>query len=201
MKKTLKILGILLLLATINLQAKVLFDLHDQYFKNTLLDRKNHFTPKGRYDLPNVTVSTNTYYEDGAYNPLEDTPGYFSVNLKNPPKEWSVVVSVYHYFLPTIIRVTSVTGKSNTVTLSGVSSDRDKLQINNEDYKVRLSGRISQITFEYKNNILTIFLNGKAALKEKQPNEKLKKIEVLLQGDSVSSSRRAKLTSLQVFGE
>lgn len=193
MKKLLLVLS--LLLGVCNLQAKSLFDLHEQYFKNTILNKDGKFTAEGRYELPNVFVSTNTYFKDGVYHPTENSPGYFSIDIKNSPTHWKVITSVYHHNYPTILRVTSKNGKSNIVTLSGDG----KLQINSEEYKSTIGSRNTQMTFEYSNQTLTVYFNGQAAFKEEQKeSEGLKKVEILLKGYS-ADSYRAKLASLQIF--
>jgi hypothetical protein len=195
MKKTIFVINLIILLFGVNIQAKVLFDLHEQYFKNTLLDKKGNYTPKGRYNLPNVFVSTNTYFKNGSYYGHRDSPAYFSIDLKTPPKEWSVTLTIYHYYTPNIIRISSSNGKSDIVALK----EKKNLSINDEKYETYISGRTSQIAFKYTNQTITIYFNGEPAFKEKQKDfNNLKKIEILI-GSADLETYRGKLSSLQIF--
>jgi len=195
MRKFLLVLSLVALLFGTNIQAKVLFDLHEQYFNNTIVDKKGNYTAKGRYDLSNVFISTNTYFKNGSYYGHRDSPAHFSVDLKTPPAEWSVTISIWHRYKPNIIRISSSSGKSNIVTLDG----KKTLSINDEKYEARIDEKTSQITFKYANQTMTIYFNGEAAFKEKQNDfNNLKKIEIQL-GDSVFESDRGKLSSLQIF--
>lgn len=78
-----KILKLTLMLVSFSnlLTAEILFDLHAQHFSNV----KDGNLEFGRYDLPEVYVSTAAKNYYGTYYKND-----FTVDIKNPPASWSV---------------------------------------------------------------------------------------------------------------
>ena len=75
--------------SSISSSASISFDLDSQNFANAI---SSDDMLSGRYSLAEAYVSTNLNYISGYYTTSNDH-GYFNVEIKEPPENWSVALS------------------------------------------------------------------------------------------------------------
>ena len=179
------ILSLCVLLFSVNLHAdgKLLFDLTEQHFSNTILDKKNNFINGGNYDLANVRIKTDTYQKGSNYFSIEGNIATFTVTTKTNPKNWQVFVSLFKGSRTNpMIRIGSSSGDNHIISISSsrISIDDKVFEIDSLNEK-----KYNVIVKNKKNGIMIFKINGQQFYKTKSNNFGLRNIEVSL------SNRRA----------
>ncbi len=146
--------------------AEKIFDLNDQYFSETMQD--NDKTKAGVYDLPKVTVTTNTWYSNASsYIPRNETGAFVGISIKEPIANWgySETKSYYVAYRSNNKAISRLTSDNGSTILISVGLNNVLINGKSVDMKMTNNGTIYSISVQKSGDVLLALINGKELLK------------------------------------
>ncbi len=179
-----------------------IFDLRDQYFSETMQNSDN--AKIGIYDLPKVTVNTNSYYDttDKVYIPRKylDT-AFMLLNIKQPLTDWiyqeTKIYDRGYRDQATPIKFSSKSGNSFFINVGA-----NQVSINGKSFDIKMpdDATVYAINVEKTGDLLTTSINGKELLKANiQEFGNLAKIETTML--NWASNQEDHLRSLELYAK
>ncbi len=200
MKFLVKCLLVSSMAMTVASAGEKIFDLRDQYFSETM---KNNDNAKiGIYDLPKVTVNTNTVYytTDKVYAPRKYTDTAFMLlNIKQPLTDW-IYQETKIYDRDYRDQATPIKFSSNSGNSFFINVGANQISINGKSFDIKMpdDATVYSINVEKTGDILTTSINGKELLKANiQTFGNLSKIETTML--NWGSGQDDQLRSLELY--
>lgn len=187
MKYILKIL-LIGFIALPSLQAKMLFDLQEQYFEHAYAQS----TKSGLYTLPNVSVSTVNIMQlqDGKYVTKFASSGMLIVRLNEAKENFSMSIKA-RYKSTYFMRNTSIMLKSNDGEEFIIMFNKDSIEIQEKKISYTdLDKEILHIAIKKEGDAFKVFINGKQLAEYNMPTFiALKRVEQSINNVSGVSSQ------------